>query len=355
MVSIKVKKLQSRNLTPILAVILIALVGAYILSRSRAATPVASFEAETATRTSPATTVNDSSASGGAGLLFSANTGGTVTIGAAGDIGVDPGTRDTDVANKIKADASISSVLAMGDLAYPNGTEAQFQFYHETWGAFKSKTYPAVGNHELFDESTAKPYRDYWNSVGVWASTPKPPSVVNFGYGSSSPLYYSFDLGNWHLIAVDTALAPRTSTSTQLNWLKADLAATTKPCTLAFGHHPFVSGSGAGANADIKPIFQALYDANGDIFLAGHEHAYVAFEKINPNNTADSGGVRPWVVGAGGTGADQTPGTANVNRRLYLGENGFLKLELKATSYTWQYINNTGVVRDSGSDTCNAK
>ena len=57
--------------------------------------------------------------------------------------------------------------------------------------------------------------------------------------------------------------------SAQEVWLKADLAANAaKYCTLAFWHDPRFN-SGHDGNADeMKPLFQALYDANADVVLA---------------------------------------------------------------------------------------
>ena len=39
------------------------------------------------------------------------------------------------------------TVMAVGDLAYPDGTKENFQCYDKTWGRSKSRTRPAPGNH----------------------------------------------------------------------------------------------------------------------------------------------------------------------------------------------------------------
>ncbi|HEX8390214.1 MAG TPA: metallophosphoesterase [Candidatus Saccharimonadales bacterium] len=343
----------SKLITVIIVVLAVGGFGYLALRLSGAATPAASFEAESGTISGTATKPSDATASGGASVKFQAGTpptGQTVTIAAAGDIGVSPGTNDTKTANLIKADTSISAVLVAGDLAYPNGTAAEFEYYDETWGQFKNKSYPAIGNHELF--STKQNYIDYWQNNGKWATTSQvAPALVSAM--TSSKMYYSLNIGSWHIIALDSADAPRTSSSAQVTWLKADLAANTSACTLAFFHHPWVSDAGTGAAADITPIVQALAADKADVVIAGHEHKYVKFNKMDATGKASATGIRHWVVGAGGTGAGgNSAATPHPQKALTLKENGYMKMVLSPTSYTWQYINASGAVRDTGSDTC---
>ncbi|HYR77043.1 MAG TPA: hypothetical protein VEM96_14505, partial [Pyrinomonadaceae bacterium] len=41
------------------------------------------------------------------------------------------------------------TVMADGDLAYPDGTKENFACYDKTWGRAKSRTRPAPGNHDF--------------------------------------------------------------------------------------------------------------------------------------------------------------------------------------------------------------
>src|SRR5215469_6268708 len=41
------------------------------------------------------------------------------------------------------------TVMAVGDLAYPDGTPENFSCYDKTWGRVKGRTRPAPGNHEF--------------------------------------------------------------------------------------------------------------------------------------------------------------------------------------------------------------
>ena len=53
------------------------------------------------------------------------------------------------------------TVMAVGDLAYPDGTKENFDCYDRTWGRVKSRTRPSPGNHE-FHTHGATYYFSYW-------------------------------------------------------------------------------------------------------------------------------------------------------------------------------------------------
>ena len=83
-----------------------------------------------------------------------------------------------------------AAVLPLGDLQYECGDAAEFgHAYSATWGQFKSVSRPAVGNHEYGNEcgrNDASGYFDY------------------FGPAAGEKGWYSFDLGGWHLIALNS-------------------------------------------------------------------------------------------------------------------------------------------------------
>src|SRR6202049_886119 len=82
--------------------------------------------------------------------------------------------------------AAAGKVFAVGDLAYPDGSDEQFaDCYGPTWGRFKDRTRPAPGNHEYHSDG-ASGYNHYF---GTAAGDPKKG-------------YYSYDLGAWHVIAL---------------------------------------------------------------------------------------------------------------------------------------------------------
>jgi calcineurin-like phosphoesterase family protein len=227
--------------------------------------------------------------------------------------------------------------LTLGDNQYPDGLLSDYlAFYDPTWGRFKSKTRPVPGNHE-YQTPGAAGYFDYFGSL----ARPR---------GTS---YYSFDLGGWHLVALDSNIS-RAAGSPQEEWLQADLQATTKRCILAFWHHPrFSSGTHHGGNTSVGPFWNALHEAGADVILNGHEHNYERFGRQDPTARASAAGIRQFVVGTGGVG-HYGFGSPDPNSQFRDASTfGVLKLTLHAASYDWEFISAAGDVVDSGGpDTC---
>src|SRR5439155_9561075 len=147
------------------------------------------------------------------------------------------------------SDVCSSDRYALGDNAYPNGTEVNYtECYQPTWGRFKKRTHPVPGNHD-YDTPAAPGYFGYF---GVAA-------------GERGVGYYSYDLGAWHIIALNSNL-DMSPGSPQERWLRADLAAHPKLCTLAYWHHArFSSGTTHGSDPQTQPLWQALYEAGADV------------------------------------------------------------------------------------------
>jgi acid phosphatase type 7 len=233
------------------------------------------------------------------------------------------------------------TVMAVGDLAYPDGTKENFECYDKTWGRAKSRTHPAPGNHE-FHSSGATPYFEYF---GAAAGDPKTG-------------YYSYELGTWHIIVLNSEckdIGGCNAGSAQEKWLRADLAAHPTACTLAYWHKPlFSSGNAHGNDPVVKPFWQALYDANAEIVINGHDHDYERFALQNSDGAADPArGIREFVVGTGGRShrpfATPKPNSEFRNADAY----GVLKLTLKPKSYDWEFIPEAGKsFTDSGTGTC---
>jgi len=233
------------------------------------------------------------------------------------------------------------TVMAVGDLAYPDGSKKNFECYDKTWGRVKSRTRPAPGNHE-FHSAGATPYFDYFGSA---AGDPK------LGY-------YSYELGSWHIIVLNsecTDVGGCETGSPQEKWLRADLAAHPVACTLAYWHKPlFSSGNAHGNDLTVKPLWQALYDANADVIIGGHDHDYERFAPQNPEGAADpKRGMREFVVGTGGK--NHRPfGEIKANSEVRdFTAFGVLKLSLRPAGYDWEFIPEAGKgFTDSGSGSC---
>jgi acid phosphatase type 7 len=233
------------------------------------------------------------------------------------------------------------TVMAVGDLAYPDGSKENFECYDRTWGKVRSRTRPAPGNHE-FHSSGATPYFDYF---GAAAGDPKTG-------------YYSYDLGAWHIIVLNSEcpdVGGCETGSQQEKWLRADLSAHPTGCKLAYFHKPlFSSGGTHGDDLLFKDFWQALYESRADVIVNGHDHDYERFAPQNPNGDADPvHGIREFVVGTGGKNhrpfhqPDKNSEVRNADAF------GVLKLTLRAHGYEWSFVAEAGKsFTDSGSGTC---
>jgi hypothetical protein len=268
---------------------------------------------------------------------------------AVGDIACPSNSATTTTCRQLQTSNLIAglnpaAILTLGDNQYDNGELTNFNnYYGPSWGRYKSITYPAPGNHEYNTISPA-PAAGYYSYFGAAAGDP-------------AKGYYSFNLGTWHIIALNTNSNCTTvacgAGSAQEQWLRADLATNTAQCTLAYWHHPrFTSGTGHGSNTNVTPFWDALYQHGADLVLGGHVHNYERFTPQTPSGIADpASGIRQIVVGTGGKSLYGS-GTAITNSEKQLATFGVLKLTLKAGSYDWAFVAENGSVLDSGSGNC---
>ena len=239
-------------------------------------------------------------------------------------------------------------VFAAGDLAYEKGTDAEFaNCYEKTWGRFKNRTHPAPGNHEYYGSKDGSPYFKYWGAQA----------------GPMEKGYYSFDLGAWHIIALNTnctapGLGGCDAGSEQDLWLQKDLAEHANSCIVAFGHHALFSSGIFKKHAihpELRQFWQDLYNAHADLVLTGHEHSYERFAPQDPDGNLDrKNGIREIVVGTGGRSNDPL-GFAIANSEVRdVTSFGVLKLTLWPGKYTWEFIpvDTQNGFHDSGKGTC---
>src|SRR4051794_38643141 len=268
-----------------------------------------------------------------------------VTVAAAGDLVCAPPGAPTSttchqqaVSDRILADPAVMWFLALGDLQYENGALASFESaYDASYGRLKAKTKPAPGNHE-YGTNGAQGYFAYFGAIA----------------GDPATGYYSFDVGStWHIVALNSncGAVPCAAGSAQEQWLRADLAATTRPCTVAFWHHPRFSSNLHGDDATVAAFWIALSSAGAEVVLNGHDHGYERFEPQTPATAADPNGIREFVVGTGGRTL-YTFGSPHTNSAVRIGTFGYLRLTLEPSTYAWQFVTETGDVTDSGKGTC---
>jgi hypothetical protein len=261
---------------------------------------------------------------------------------AAGDIACDPAANvgaptDCDqaaTANQI-GQLRPTAVLPLGDTQYENGTLAAFQaVFDPTWGKYKSIMYPAVGNHEYQTTGAA----GYFAYFGV-------------------PAYYSFNLGNWHMISLDSEcqfIGTCRAGSPEERWLLADLAAHPSQCTLAYWHEPSFSSGEHGDASQMTAIWADLAANHVDVVLTGHNHDYERFAPLNASGQPDPAGVTEFVVGTGGKnhyGFTVAPLTGEIVRNDT--SFGVIDMTLGPTSYSWNFVPAPGYTfTDSGSANC---
>jgi hypothetical protein len=269
-------------------------------------------------------------------LLVGCAQGNDAVFVGAGDIAACAS--DGDEATAKLLDNISGTVFTTGDNAYAGGTADEFaDCYAPSWGRHKGRTRPSAGNHD-YGTAGAAGYFGYFGSTA----------------GEPGKGYYSYDLGAWHIIVLNSNISVETG-SPQEQWLRADLAAHAVTCTLAYWHHPrFSSGLVHGSDSFVQPLWQALYDYGADVVLVGHEHNYERFAPQDPSGNANPArGIRQFVIGTGGR-SHYPFGIPIANSEVRNDDTyGVLKLTLHSTSYTWEFIPEAGkTFKDSGDAAC---
>jgi acid phosphatase type 7 len=290
---------------------------------------------------------NAAAASPGPAIARGVAGGADPVIAAVGDIACAPSSPMSSLTCHQRGTADLiqrlapNAVLTLGDDQYEAGSLKSFQAsYDATWGPFKAITYPVPGNHEYLTSGAAG-YFDYYGAAA----------------GDPSKGYYSFDIGSWHFIALNGNCAPVGGCgpdSPQEQWLRADLAAHGRKCTLAFWHQPRFSSGQHGSDPTYQAFWEDLYDAKADVVLNGHDHDYERFAPQDPSGNFDAtNGLREFVVGTGGKNHYGFTKIANNSQARDDTSFGILQLTLHPGAYDWRFVPEAGAqFTDSGSGSC---
>jgi acid phosphatase type 7 len=273
-------------------------------------------------------------------------------VATAGDIACDPGDGRFNggagisgackqlATSNILFGSDVAAVLPLGDNQYEDATQWKFmQSYDASWGRLMSLTRPVPGNHEYVTPGAA----GYYGYFGSRAGDP-------------TKGYYSFDIGAWHIIALNSECANIGGCgagSPEETWLRNDLAAHSNVCTLAYWHRPRFTSGFHGNDDSFATWWFDLYNAHADVVLAGHDHDYERFAPQDPSQNPDPNGIREFIVGTGGQEHEpfvaQAPNSEVFNSDTF----GVLKLTLHASSYDWQFVPEAGgTFTDSGTASC---
>ena len=277
----------------------------------------------------------------------------SVVIGAAGDIACPPGEeRRNQEFNKPNAcgmhdtakllgTIEPDAVLTLGDHQYPSGSLADFQrAYANTWGAYRDITFPVPGNHE-YGTPGAQGYFAYFGTRA----------------GESDKGYYSYDLGAWHLVALNSEchkIGGCGRSDTQATWLKQDLADHPRKCVLAYWHRPRFSSGAHGNSLDQDALWRILAAARADVVLSAHDHDYERYVPMDASGDADPAkGVTQMVVGTGGASHYTFHSPDPTSAVRIAGRNGVMRLQLFPEAFAWQFLEAPdGEILDSGNTKC---
>jgi alkaline phosphatase len=248
---------------------------------------------------------------------------------------------------KVNAAANVPTVVfTLGDHAYPMATDRQLRrCYTPSWGDPKKGIMkvvrPAIGNHD-WQASRGAPYYRYFGSKA----------------GEAGKGYYSYDIGDWHVVVLNSELAAegrRSEITEQEAWLQRDLQDKSKKCTVAYFHRPLFSSAYRQGAPEMRPIWEILYANNVDLVLSGHDHHYERFLPQNPAGVVDSvRGIEQILVGTGGAtlrgfksrfGFSAPPPSGNSAQRIQ-GHFGVLKLTLGKDEYQSAFLDVDGRVWD---------
>jgi acid phosphatase type 7 len=263
-----------------------------------------------------------------------------VILVGAGDIGRCDRTTDEDTATIVEQRPGI--VFTLGDNAYEHGSADEYRdCFGSSWGRLKDRIeLPVPGNHE-YETRDATGYKEYFGDRAV----------------RDGATWYSVDLGAWHVVVLDSTCnrveGGCGADSPQVSWLREDLATSDARCTLALFHHPRFSSGDHGSDDDVAPFWDALYEADADLVLNGHEHDYERFAPQGPaGNADDQRGIMQLIVGTGGAELREFKDPVANSRVRSSYAYGVIELGLSQNGWRWQFYPTDNSFTDAGSGSC---
>jgi acid phosphatase type 7 len=355
----------------------------YNIYRDGGGTPIGSVNAPTTafqdtglgagtTHTYVVTAVNATTESAPSNEASATTQGGTSkTIAAAGDIACSPrdpnynggagtgslltGSCHQAATADLIGQGSYDRVLPLGDLQYDCGDLTSFNTsYDPTWGRFDSITEPVLGNHEI--KTTSDDGDTGCSASGSGYFTYFANHGVTDAAGVNGKGYYSYDLGSWHVLAINTQCGQVGGcgvNSPEEKWIKSDLAAHPAQCTLAYWHQASWSSVTGGAS-NTRTFWTDMVNGGVDLVLTGHFHHYERFADLNASGQPVTSGARTReiIVGTGGQSEGPFP-TPIAGSQVRIRAFGILALTLNSASYSWDFkpADPNGPT-DSGAESC---
>lgn len=283
--------------------------------------------------------------------------------------------------------------LLLGDNAYNNGTETEYQnnFFNIYQGSLLKNhvLWPSPGNHDYANNSgrQADHLIPYYNIFTL------PTKGEAGGVASNTETFYSYNYANVHFVALDSYGWESGNTrlydtlGLQAVWLKQDLAANTLKWTVVYFHHPPYTKGSHNSDTEIElismrqKIVPILERYKVDLVLNGHSHSYERSCLLNGHygleNTFDTAlysignfgplydaatnsstyvksaaeirnGIVYAVVGSSGQAFTSSPGYPH-NAMAYsnITKGGALFFEIECNRLNAKWISEDGVIRDN--------
>ncbi len=238
-----------------------------------------------------------------------------------------------------------------GDNVYPDGTVDQYRrCYEPSWGRFKSRTLPSVGNH---DHRTK-------NAAGARA-------MFAGRFTQDGPLWYAADVKGddgagaavrWRAIILDSNCdrVDCSSKGPQYAWLKEELRrqkAGGIRCSVAIFHHPRFSSGPHGDEPALNEIWQLLDDGAVDLVVVGHDHIYERYPPLDSSGARPKvGGVPSIVAGLGGKSRYPAPFARDHAIALRNDVDGVVVMRLGKNGWTSTLWSTDGTVHDVSTGRC---
>ena len=182
--------------------------------------------------------------------------------------------------------------LHTGDFVSSGSVQSQWDTFFTTMEPLYavSPMLGSMGNHEGHSSK-------YYDQMAFPAYTPQVAGVKN-------EMFYSFDYGSTHFIALTSEHSP-TATDSLAGWLKKDLIKAAKNpnirFTVAYAHRPlYSSGPHGNFTAGQKAWLHLLESFGVDVTFWGHDHTYERTKPMFQGKPVNKGGVTHIVTGGAG-------------------------------------------------------
>jgi hypothetical protein len=204
------------------------------------------------------------------------------------------------VQRRINLDPKLDFGVLLGDNAYTFGTHTDYdnRFRPDRSPAAVAWTsghvdYAGIGNHDMFDVSFDDKQAPRGQATRDVYSSPIPrkgiTSTVDLPENEFAENNYSFDYGDVHFVTFDSnsidfpgsgPLETEQRLDRLIDFVSADLRASTAKWKVVFAHHPFFGtekksvGTPFNNEFYFRKIVSSLNETKADLVLVGHSHSF---------------------------------------------------------------------------------